>query len=88
MEYLPHIVIACLLGVVALVALAWWNRNKVAAVTVDALLSAGQAAFDEADKLVAARRRAIAADTAALATEESDIAKARARLAGNASASA
>lgn len=81
--YLPHIILACALGAIALATLAWFNRRKIEEVTTESLLKAAQAAVDEAQRLADLRARAIADDQAALAADLDRISKARARIAGN-----
>jgi hypothetical protein len=79
---------AALLVITALaLAFIGRSRHKIEEVTTESLLKAAQAAVDEAQSLADSRARAIEDDKAALAADIDRIAKARARLAGNAAPS-
>jgi hypothetical protein len=87
MQYLPYV--AGLLAVVAFALLAFGRtRHKAEALTTEALLAAAQTALDDAQRLADARARSIESEQDALAADVARIAKARARMAGNAAAPA
>ena len=87
METIGLITVSVLAAAAVLFGLLAWgkSRRQVEAVTTEGLISAAQAALDEAQRLVDLQARQIEADQAALASNRARIAQARTRMAsGNA----
>ena len=87
----PLYILLSALILLALVLVLWsWGkaRHRAEAATTEALVEIALKAIEDADRINAARARAIEADQAALAADSARVTAARSRLAGNAAPAA